>query len=162
MSFCTNCDRETNAYSELDAPDGAPMGAMKMVRKCAECRVRLPVETTSTAPSGQMPQPAYAFDVSARSNGSKSAQNGSVKVADIADSMSRFARLAAAPQPSDAHRVAVPPLMVPSHDYAGMMREELVSLDAAQAQIEARRAYVRRVLAVLEPTTAITVDAHSN
>ena len=58
MSFCTNCDKETNAFSELDAPEGAPMGAMKMTRKCVECRVRFPAEATSTAPSGTMPQPA--------------------------------------------------------------------------------------------------------
>ena len=154
MSYCANCDKETHAFTELDAPEGAPMGAMKMTRKCVECRVRFPSETTSTAPSGPMPQPAYAFET----NGRGSLEKTFAPIAAAA----KAARLAAAPQPSDAHRVAVPPLMVPSHDYAGMMREELVSLDAAQAQIEARRAYVRRVLSVLEPTTAITVDAHSN
>ena len=55
-------------------------------------------------------------------------------------------------------QAAAASLLVPSHDYAAMMRDELAALDDAERQIRERRVYLQRMIAMLEPQAAAAAD----
>lgn len=147
---CPNCDKDVFAVvqpsTDGDALSGGS-GRMRMVRKCSECRLPLPADVApatpapSTAPEAAMPvaavlAPEHPAPVQRRAN------------------MRRLPQ----PQPAPAQAVAAP-LLVPSHDYAAMMREEMAALDAAEQQIRDRRVYLQRMIAMLEPAAEATEEA---
>ena len=138
--FCPNCNKDVHSFIEHDFPDGAGIGQMRPVRKCAECRLPLP-KAASTAPDTSMPAAAT------------------------------LAPEHPAPVPAQQRRVVAPrriqpapvqaaaaSLLVPSHDYAAMMRDELAALDDAERQIRERRVYLQRMIAMLEPQATEAPD----
>lgn len=147
---CPNCDKDVFAVvqpsTDGDALAGGS-GRMRMVRKCAECRLPLPADAApaasamSTAPEASMPVAA-------------------VIAPEQPAPVQRRANMRRLPQPQAAPVQAVAaPLLVPSHDYAAMMREELAALDAAEQQIRERRVYLQRMIAMLEPQAEAAEEA---
>ena len=143
---CSACDKDV--YAVVQPSTGGDVlaggnGEVRMVRKCASCRAPLPpvnAPTNGASTSPEMAMPAAAVLVPEQPPPRRSPPR----------------HVAVAPQA--APRAPVPALLVPSHDYAAMMREEMAALDAAEQQIRERRVYLQRMIAMLEPQAAEAAD----
>lgn len=137
--FCPACGKDTNPFSEMDVT--ADHAMPRPVKKCSTCRAPYPkangrpTTATTTAPAAAaMPAAASVL-----------IEQPPPKPAPQRPEVAPVARPAA---PAPASR-----LDVPSHDYAAMARDELRALVDAERQIQARKAYLTRLLAAIEPTT---------
>lgn len=125
---CTHCGC-SEAFWEFD---GEPIRKM---RKCANMQCRLPMPDESTAPEpAAMPKAAAVLpDVPPAA---PAPSNGHAKPP---------------PLPRPAPRAPAGAIVIEQTDYVAAMREELAALDVAQRQIAARRAYLGRLLSVVDP-----------
>ena len=146
---CPGCDKDVFAVvqpsTDGDALSGGT-GRTRMVRRCSECRHPLPSDAVPATPVGasttpEAPMPAAAV-LAPEHPAPVPAQR-------------RAAMRQIQPAPAQA---AAAPLLVPSHDYAAMMREELAALGIAERQIRERRVYLRQMIAMLEPQAAEAAD----
>lgn len=140
---CPACDKDVYAVVQPGGGGDVIAGGdsrVRMVRKCSACRAPLPPAdalTNGVTTSPEMAMPAAAVLVPEQPTPRPAAAR----------------RAAVAPQA--APRAPVPALLVPSHDYAAMMREEMAALDNAEVQIRERRVYLRQMIAMLEPAEPV-------
>jgi len=148
--FCPSCKQHVFAVVQLavagNALDGGS-GATSKVRKCSQCRAVLPEDAMPEAAPNTTPETAMPA-VAAVIPDQPPPIPARPRVAQIRQRTQRQTA-PASPQLSAPPAVS-PVLLVPSHDYAAMMRDELAALDEAEEQIRIRRAYLRQMIGMLE------------